>query len=414
MNAYDLTWFFNLKHLDAQGVEVTEEALNRDVLSFAVEEEEMNALIVNLTIRDPLGHYNKLFRYGATVEVSWGIREPERGFFDLFGSDDVTGALVRGPMRMFVVNNSGTLANREATLNIALRVGRYGDRNKITRVFKTGTVATMLQKIAEELQCDLKLEFESASDAITLRNPYHQKEETNQSFLKRLSAKLNVKLVYQHDPRRFGRIQTIWMIDWDRERNVSLPKGRGGQGLFHYLNYGTSDANMLDGWKFDPNLSGGSFGSSVSAYTDPATGKASLRVAPAGTESTTAYVLDEKKIEAELRGRPPAERTKLLQEIMAADFEDFNAKGGLRDRYFRAETFTTAPEGPGWTMGGGVLPSIFYQVGDLVWMGPKEETSPTAIPPQYRTTNDRQVWRIKKQSLGITGGGVTQNLEVAR
>ena len=412
MTSFNPQWFFKVRHLDAK-TELTERDLSKDVLSFNVEEEAMNALLVNLQIRDPLGLRAKQLRIGSSMEVSWGVRQDPSLIASLL-DNEATSPTERGPMKMFIINNAGILQNKSSITNVSLRIGRYKDRNKITRVFKSGTVRSMLEKVAEELQCNLELRFPDADRQLSLRAPEQQKGETNLAFLKRLSVKLNVKLVYQQSAQLFGKIQTIWMIDWAQEKSISLPKARGGQGLYHYLDYGSSTANMLEGWNWDMNLGGGSFGSSVSSFTDPSTGQTSLRVAPGGTDTTTSYVLDNAKIERELRSRGPAARMELIKEIQGAEFEDFHKKGGLRDRYFRAEKFTTAPEGPGWTMSGDVLPSIHRQVSDLVWMGPKDPQQSTAIPPHFRTRNERQTWRIMKLGLTMLGGGVSQNLEIRR
>lgn len=402
--------YFRITH-DRAGIEITEQDLKLMSISISVTEKEREFTVCTLTIKDELGVFDKLFSYGAVVSVEWGLKKVSP--FLIKFSDEVDGEYSRGPMKFSVLSASPSLRDGTVYANINMRSGTTDSNDRKTRSFTSGAVITVMNKVVAELQATATIDFKGSTDVLSVKNQMNQNNETNIAFLHRMSAKYNFKLVYQHDAN-FKQYK-IYMIDWAKQDSYSLPEMRGLKGKYHYFDYATHDANIIDG-DFDTNNST-PLGSNAEIRIG-SDGKLVLINRPAGQEKAEVYVLNEAKIKADLKRGTFADQASLLNTVLAADTEDFVKKGGLRDQYFRRDYQMTAPEGNGWTADFNVVANPLYQVGDRVVLGTSPESSP--IPPRFKSivsngvVSQKSTWRITQLEHTISGDGYEMKVGCAK
>ncbi|TGK36277.1 late control protein [Leptospira andrefontaineae] len=420
---YDRKYFFHIQHTDLlfqfsdEDLSSTQNDLTRATLSFEVEEEEYSNTIITFTVRDDIGITSKACRRGQKLKIKWGIKNEGSllGIFSL-GSDEITSSTIRGPVTATVITSNGFFSGGKHFRTVVLRATKLETRAKLTKTFESGTYESIIRARAEEMgYSDSIVSFPEKSTEINPKRCLIQSNETNHEFLLRLALKFGCILIQcLNDKGSLILIfsQTLDLLD------KGFTKIKGQTGNYHYFDYGNNQSNLLESPKYDLGT-GSSMGSSASISKD-ADGKLVATFTSSETEKTTQYVLNTDKVRKALRSVSPAEALRLNVMVQSASFEDFMDDDKIKppfDKYFDVKTFTTAPEQMGWSFEAPVVPDPVFQIGDRCWIGPKNDTGESVIPPEiksYRKSGKNALWRLAKSKWKHDGGGVSQDLVMKR
>ena len=394
--------------------------IRNKVYSLKIEEKEGCPPTINLTLLDDTGRINKKYSHGVKCNVEWGLKQGSLDVFQRLSKpsskaiSEIRGNYRRGPVLCHMMNYSVSGSDGIAVASLSMRGGLQGGYAPRTRLFSGVTMSYAIKLLAVEMGMQAVINFPGMDDALTNRSALRQSNETNFSFLRRMSFKFNCKFVTQTDP------MTLYFVAWDRDQEINYAENRGFTGNVWALDYGSSERTIMS-FSIDQN-SGANNGSTISIVT-AADGTSHASFSPSAEESTTIWELDSGKIKAALKARKFSDQMALIGEIESAGYDDLDR---LKKLYFTKRTATTAPEGGGYTAKMKIVPNPDMQVGDRIFLGSKS----SLIPPQFKSRfstepifspvpkpgvpNLRTLWRITSIEQSIDASDYTFEIEAAR
>lgn len=397
--------YFKFSH---NNLDFTDADLNERVMSFNISEKEREFLTGSITVIDDMGIANKILSRNQPITVEWGLKKIP--IFTTNFIQEIHGNYQRGPITCMITSSTASLKDGQCYFNASFRIGSADGAKNKQRVFNSGTVRQVITQLATEMQASVYIDFNQADFFLTDKYKLFQNQESNLKFLYDLAAKYNVKMYVQEDPKTIATIMKIFIVDYNRQVLVNNAQQRGFTGLYHYLDYATKEANIIDAELSSNNNTIG--GSSISYQRTP-TGQLQAVVTASDTETVEVWELSPAKIRAALVGKPFAEQAKLTQEIVSSSsIFDFTKTDGYRQKYFIKKTTTTAPEGPGLNVNATLVPNPNYNIGDLVFFG--SPASP--IPPQFKSRdgNLKTLFRFTSIDQTIDSGGYSMKAELSR
>lgn len=391
--------------------------IRNKIYSLKVEDKEGCPPMVTLTLMDDTGRFNKRFSHGIKFSVEWGLKQGSAEIFSRLTKpqsktvSEIRGTYRRGPMPCSVINYSVSGADGIAMSSLTLRAGDRAGYTRRTRRFESSP-KTIIQTLAQELGFSSVVDFPEMGTILTGRNSIMQNNESNYSFLRRLSYKFNCKFVTQSDP------MTLYFVAWARDPEIDYAEAREGvSGKVWLLDYGSAESTIIS-FSIEAN-SGSTNGSTISLVE--VDGQTHASFSPSPTESTTIWELDTEKIKKAAGGPDGAA---LLGEVLAAGSEDLDR---LKLLYFKKKTSTTAPEtGGGYTAKMKIVPNPDMQAGDRIFLGSKASLIPPQFKSRFKTEpvfspiakpgipDPKTLWRITSISQAIDSSNYSFDIEAAR
>jgi len=416
---------------------------NQAVLSLSIEEEEFGTLTATLSILDLYNMYALSFRNGQKMTIKWGVHKDMKylqkvlSFADKneIGYDSNTEFYRGGAngLQCFITSSSHSVNNNGLVWNVSLRGGYPNGKGKNSVTYnndeplKTIVSNTCTDLLGNNFNPEKDLFFQvNQTNRLPLtaskKNPIIQNFETPMEFLRRLAILYNCKFTMFYA----GFQQKVLFVGWEDEGKINTSDKRGLKGIYHYFDSGNRFSNILDG---SGTQNQGTSGSIAFPVTQP-DGKQGLAFSPQGVETTQEWVLNDTTVKAKVKSLSPKDQTDVTKAIVALNYEDFkdettgnfksitvNGKKYDLKQFFELKTFQTAPEGGGQEYSITVVPNPLYQIGDLCWLGAKDENTQSLIPQTFSTRvnkNKTSYYRISKISWEHSGGGVTQKLTLKR
>lgn len=418
---------------------------NQAVISLSIEEEEFGTLTASLSVLDLYNMYALSFRNGQKMTIKWGVNKDLKYLTKILSLNDkneigydTDTTFYRGGtngLQCFITNVTHTINNNSLVWNVSLRGGYPNGKGKNSVTYNNNeSLRTIVVNACTDL---LGTAFNPERDLFfqvnpkdrrplvaTKKIPIIQNFETPLEFLRRLAILYNCKFVLFYA----GFQQKVLFVGWEDENKVNTADKRGLKGLYHYFDSGNKFSNILDG---SGTQNQGTSGSIAFPVVQP-DGKQGLAFSPQGVETTKEWVLNETTVKNALKRVNAKEQTDLTKAIFALNYEDFRdeTKGTFNtitvngrqyplQQFFELKTYQTAPEGGGQEYNITVVPNPLYQIGDLCWLGAKDDKTQSLIPQTFKTlinpkTNKISYYRISKISWEHSGGGVTQKLTLKR
>ncbi|ATN94954.1 late control protein D [Leptospira phage LE3] len=413
--------YYKVKILKGSGTSLSGEEINgSDNLQFNIQEisiteKEREAGIVELTVKDSTGVYDRMLVNGVLLDIEWGLLDT-KDYWNPIGSSEISGSRKRR-IKCAIINRSQRIGEGASIYTFTARTGVPSSGLPRIETYKSGSVQSLIKKVGNRIGAvETMVDFEGMNTVLTSKNAVTQDNINDFRFMFILSEKYGFNLSYQTDEKNLSKILRIYCLSLSKSQNLDLNTFRGIKGQTHYFNYGDLNNSNIISADLDANVS--QVGSNAELTTGP-DGKPQLVVRPAKTESVDVYELNMDAINREMKSLPPGDRIKRVLEVLNSGSEEFMAD--LLPKYFRKSKTTTAFEGNGYTAKMEIVPNPDIQIGDKAFLGNGgSRDAKSVIAPRFKSVQKGGViqkntlYRVVEVSQKIGSSGYTMSLTVAR
>lgn len=351
--------FFDISSPD---IKLDGRVINQDVISLDISE-ELNAIDTGtLQLRDANHYYSRVFRTGATLNISWGYKNAgvnNLSPVDIYKSDIFSKNLERRGLKVMVNSPSGSGGeNGEILYNINfMALDMRGEKTNF-RTF-SGTKRDFVNAIFDRLGVvDRDINFQRANDVVTEDTAILQYESDFKTLVRySFEWKAKFKLGYSSNGDLFGFFLDPWLVS-----SSKLLKKITGIQTNVFFAYGGGDweekkdvANVIS---YDWNDNSGESGAGHNVQMRIVDGKPIFIKYNAGTETVRAYRLNENRVREEMdkRGDIVSKSQLIAEWLNVSDFKQI-------ERFFDPIDSSTAPQGTGIIAKIKTIGSPIYTVG---------------------------------------------------
>jgi len=377
--------FFDVTSKDVK----LENVANEDIISLDITEEMAKMDSGTISFFDPNHIYSRLFRPGAILSISWGIK-PSVG---LPVQRDKVDFMINSP------SGGGDSSGRVVFNCSFMALGFRGDSS--TRWYESGTKSDVISQVLTRLNVlpyNSEINFSRGKEKIN-GNKIAQ-YESDFRFLVRMADEWRCAFRIGKDKK--GKTVACF-IDYGNLATSVFAFRIGGAYSAHF-EYGgvrtarpllTGNANVLSyNWKDNSMDSSTGQGARIVMID----GQPQIFRTIVENETVKTYRLVPERIEQELARKDLLQRTDLLTEYLSAkNFKDV-------ERFFVEETTTTAPQGSGITVDIDAMGDPTLTAGLVATFG---SGFPDRVGAKDRT------WWIRKTNHKISINGYFSSVEVA-